>query len=62
MVDGTSPLGKKTAEVFYVYNGIAQAIYGKHSKQKNKTFVITSQATQIYGMLQHPFVIMSPVS
>ena len=53
---------KRPPKYSYVYNGIAQAIYGKHSKQKNKTFVITSQATQIYGMLQHPFVIMSPVS
>lgn len=53
---------KRPPKYSYVYNGIAQAIYGKRSKQKNKTFVITSQATQIYGMLQHPFVIMSPVS
>ena len=53
---------KRPPHLPYVYNGIAQAIYGKHSKQKNKTFVITSNATQIYGMLQHPFVIMSPIS
>ena len=49
----------------YVYNGIAQAIYGKRKKEtdpRNKTFVITSKAEPLNEILQHPFVIMSPVS
>ena len=56
---------KRPPEHPYVYNGIAQAIYGKRKRetdQKNKTFVITSEAEQLNEILQHPFVIMSPVS
>ena len=56
---------KRPPEHPYVYNGIAQAIYGKRkraSDQKNKTFVITSQVEQLNEILQHPFVIISPVS
>ena len=53
----------RPAEYQYIYNGIAQAIYGKRQKdKKNKTFVITSRAERMNEMLQHPFVIMSPVS
>ena len=56
---------KRPPEHPYVYNGIAQAIYGKRKRaadQKNKTFVITSQVEQLNEILQHPFVIISPVS
>lgn len=54
---------KRPAQFSYVYNGIAQAIYGKRQKEnKNKTFVITSRAERLHEILQHPFVIMSPVS
>lgn len=50
-------------EFQYVYNGIAQAIYGKRQKdKKNKTFVITSKAERLNEILEHPFVIMSPIS
>ena len=51
---------RRPAEFQYIYNGIAQAIYGKRQKaKKNKTFVITSRAERLNEMLQHPFVIMS---
>ena len=54
---------KRPAEYGYVYNGIAQAIYGKRqAEKKNKTFVVTSRAEQLNEIKQHPFVIMSPVS
>ena len=56
---------KRPPEHPYVYNGIAQAIYGKRKRaadQKNKTFVITSKVEQLNEILQHPFVIISPVS
>lgn len=54
---------RRPAEFQYIYNGIAQAIYGKRQKEKkNKTFVITSRAERMNEMLQHPFVIISPVS
>lgn len=54
---------KRPAQFSYVYNGIAQAIYGKRqTENKNKTFVITSRAERLHEILQHPFVIMSPVS
>ena len=56
-------LAKRPAEFSYVYNGIAQAIYGKRQKEnKNKTFVITSRAERLHEILDHPFVVMSPVS
>ena len=56
---------KRPPEHPYVYNGIAQAIYGKRKReadQKNKTFVITNKIEQLNEIMQHPFVIMSPVS
>lgn len=54
---------ERPAEHSFVYNGIAQAIYGKRQKEnKNKTYVITSQAERLHEIIQHPFVIMSPVS
>ena len=54
---------ERPAEHSYVYNGIAQAIYGKRQKEnKNKTYVITSKAERLGEILKHPFVIMSPVS
>lgn len=54
---------KRPPEFQYIYNGIAQAIYGKRQKtNKNKTFVITSRAERLNEMLEHPFVIISPVS
>ena len=56
---------KRPPEHPYVYNGIAQAIYGKRKRaadQKNKTFVITSKVEPLNEILQHPFVIISPVS
>ena len=55
---------KRPPEYPYVYNGIAQAIYGKRKRadQKNKTFVITNKVDQLNEILQHPFVIISPVS
>lgn len=53
----------RPAEHSFVYNGIAQAIYGKRqTEKKNKTFVITSQAERLDEILKHPFVIMSPIS
>ncbi len=57
---------KRPPEYSYVYNGIAQAIYGKKRRQKedkkNKTFVLTSDASRLNEILSHPFVIMSPIS
>lgn len=57
---------KRPPEYSYVYNGIAQAIYGKRRRQKedkkNKTFVLTSEASRLNEVLSHPFVIMSPIS
>ena len=56
---------KRPPEHPYVYNGIVQAIYGKRKRaadQKNKTFVITSKVEQLNEIMQHPFVIISPVS
>jgi len=53
----------RPVEHSFVYNGIAQAIYGKRqTEKKNKTFVITSQAERLGEILTHPFVIMSPIS
>lgn len=52
---------KRPPKLSYVYNGIAQAIYGKKDK-RNRTFVITSKAEKLYRILQHPFVVMSPIS
>lgn len=61
--DGTARQESRPAKYKYVYNGIAQAIYGKRQKEKpNKTFVITSQADCIPEVLTHPFVLMSPIS
>lgn len=61
--DASGRKEKRPAQYEYVYNGIAQAIYGKRQKEnKNKTFVITSGAERLHEMLEHPFVIMSPIS
>jgi hypothetical protein len=61
--NAASRSSKRPANYSYVYNGIAQAIYGKRQKDnKNKTFVITSRAEKMHEILAHPFVIMSPIS
>ena len=53
---------KRPPEMKYVYNGIAQAIHKKGSDEKNKSFVITSNAEKLFEIKKHPFVIISPVS
>ena len=54
---------KRPPQYQYVYNGIAQAIYGKYQKtQKNKTFLLTSRAERLNEIMEHPFVILSPIS
>lgn len=61
--DASGRKENRPAKYKYEYNGIAQAIYGKRQKEnKNKTFVITSGAERLHEMLEHPFVIMSPIS
>lgn len=53
----------RPAQFKYIYNGIAQAIYGKRqTENKNKTFVLTSRVERLTEIRQHPFVIMSPIS
>lgn len=53
----------RPAQFKYIYNAIAQAIYGKRqTENKNKTYVITSRAECLTEIKKHPFVIMSPIS
>lgn len=53
---------RRPPELSFVYNGICQAIYGRKKQEKNKTYILTSNYDKLREIMEHPFVIMSPIS